>query len=111
GQVTARPDLVEIAALVARQGGRVFSHEIWMPLVLDGQHTPYASLSEATARHTLTAVAASKAFNLPGLKCAQLLTSNEADREHFAEVGHFARHGAANHGIAATSTAYYEGEE
>src|SRR5699024_6719884 len=37
--------------------------------------------------------------------------SNEADREHFAEVGHFARHGAANLGIAATSTAYDEGEE
>src|SRR5699024_4246507 len=71
--------------------------------------TPPASPSPPTARHTLTAVAAPKPFHLPGLKCAQLLTSNEADREHFAEVGHFARHGAANLGIAATSTAYDEG--
>ena len=111
GQVMTRPELEEIAELVERKGGRVFSDEIWMPLVLDGQHIPYASLSEATARHTLTAVAASKAFNLPGLKCAQLITSNDRDREHFAAVGHFARHGAANLGLAATSTAYDEGEE
>ena len=111
GQVMTRPELEEIAELVERKRGRVFSDEIWMPLVLDGQHIPYASLSEATARHTLTAVAASKAFNLPGLKCAQLITSNESDREHFAAVGHFARHGAANLGLAATSTAYDEGEE
>lgn len=111
GQVMTRPELEEIAELVERKGGRVFSDEIWMPLVLDGEHLPYATLSDATAAHTLTAVAASKAFNLPGLKCAQLITSNERDREHFVAVGHFARHGAANLGLAATSAAYDQGEE
>lgn len=110
GRVMERAELEALAAVVERQGGRVFADEIWMPLVLDGAHIPYASLSETTATHTITAVAASKAFNLPGLKCAQLVTSNDADREHFASVGHFARHGAANLGLAASSAAYDEGE-
>src|SRR5699024_1749708 len=110
GQVMTRPELEEIAELVERKGGRVFSDEIWMPLVLDGQHIPYDSLSEATARHTLTDVAASMAYDVTGLCCAHERTTNEADREPYAEVGHASLHGAANLGISATSTAYDEGE-
>jgi cysteine-S-conjugate beta-lyase len=111
GRVFTREEMEQLAALVDRKGGRVFSDEIWAPLVLDGAHLPYASLGGTAAAHTLTAVAASKAFNLPGLKCAQLITSSEEDREHFAAVGHFARHGAANLGLAATSAAYQEAGE
>src|SRR5690625_6015391 len=80
-----------------------------MPLTLSGDHLPYADLSETAASHTITAVAASKAFNLPGLKCAQLITSSLADRTHWERVGHMPMHGAANLGVAATSTAYAEG--
>lgn len=108
GRVFTREEMEPLIDLVDRRGGRVFSDEIWMPLVLEGQHLPYASLSETAAGHTITAVSASKAFNLPGLKCAQLITSNDADRAHFLSVGHFARHGAANLGLAATSAAYTE---
>src|SRR5699024_8088388 len=111
GQVMTRRELEEIAELVERKGGRVFPDEIWMPLVLGGEHIPYASLSEATARHTLTAVAASYALNLPGLKCASLVPSNDRAVEHCAVVDHFARHGAAFFGLAATSAAYDEGED
>lgn len=108
GRVFTREEMEPLIDLVERKGGRVFSDEIWMPLVLEGQHLPYASLSETAASHTITAVSASKAFNLPGLKCAQLITSNDSDRDHFAAVGHFARHGAANLGLAATVAAYSE---
>ncbi|MFC7375452.1 MalY/PatB family protein [Brachybacterium sp. GCM10030268] len=111
GRVLTREELEQIAELVDRKGGRVFSDEIWMPLVLSGSHISYASLSETTANHTITAVAASKAFNLPGLKCAQMITSNDADRKHWRAVGHFVEHGAANLGLAATSAAYTEGED
>src|SRR5699024_12637588 len=69
GRVFTRGELEEVAALVDRKGGRVFSDEIWMPLTLSGDHLPYADLSETAASHTITAVAASKAFILPGLKC------------------------------------------
>lgn len=111
GRVFERAELEEIVSLVDRKGGRVFSDEIWMPLTLSGSHVPYATLNEVAASHTLTGVAASKAFNLPGLKCAQLVTSNDADREHWLRVGKMSMHGAANLGLAATSAAYTDAED
>lgn len=111
GRVFERAELEEIVSLVDRKGGRVFSDEIWMPLILSGSHVPYATLNEVAASHTLTGVAASKAFNLPGLKCAQLVTSNDADREHWHRVGKMPMHGAANLGLAATSAAYTGAED
>ena len=110
GRVFTRQEMEPLVDLVEGQGGRVFADEIWMPLTLQGEHLPYATLNETAAGHAITAVAASKAFNLPGLKCAQLITSNPADRERWAEVGGFVMHGAANLGLAASSTAYQEAE-
>ena len=88
GRVYAQAELAGVGEVVERHGGRVFADEIHAPLVYPGrQHIPYASLSEVTAGHTLTATSASKGWNLPGLKCAQLILSNEADRELWAEAG------------------------
>jgi cysteine-S-conjugate beta-lyase len=110
GRVLRTGELHAVAEVVERHGGRVFSDEIHAPLVYDGRrHVPYASLSEATASHTVTAVSASKAWNLPGLKCAQLVLSNDADAATWARVGTFAEHGAANLGVVANIAAYDAG--
>jgi cystathionine beta-lyase len=78
--------------------------------VYDGHtHVPYASLTEATAAHTVTAVSASKAWNLPGLKCAQLVLSNDSDAARWQEVGFMAEHGASNLGVVANIAAYESG--
>ena len=111
GRVFTEREQLALAEVVERHGVRVFSDEIHAPLVYPGQvHRPYASLSAVTAGHTVTATSASKAWNLPGLKAAQLLVSNEADAAHWAEVGHFAAHGAANLGVVANTVAFDEGE-
>jgi cystathionine beta-lyase len=111
GRVFTEGEQVAVAEVVERHGVRVFSDEIHAPLVYPGAvHRPYASLSPVTAGHTVTATSASKAWNLPGLKAAQLLVSNEADAAHWAEVGFFAAHGAANLGVVANTAAYDEGE-
>ena len=87
--------------MVDRHGARVFSDEIHAPLVHPGAvHRPYASLSPVTARHALTATSASKAWNLPGLKAAQLVLSDAADAEHWARVGFLYGHGAVHAGRA-----------
>ena len=79
GRVFEFGELRELAEVVDRHGGRVFSDEIHAPLVYDGhRHVPYASVSETAAGHTVTATSASKAWNLPGLKCAQLVLTNDA---------------------------------
>jgi cystathionine beta-lyase len=110
GRVLTREEMVDVSEVVERHGGRVFSDEIHAPLVYDGhRHVPYASVSPVTAAHTVTAVSASKAWNLPGLKCAQLVLSDDADAERWAEVGTFPEHGASNPGVVANITAYTAG--
>lgn len=110
GRVLEPAEMLAVAEVVERHGGRVFSDEIHAPLVYDGHtHVPYASLTDATAAHTVTAVSASKAWNLPGLKCAQLVLSNDADAARWEEVGFMAEHGASNPGVVANIAAYESG--
>jgi cystathionine beta-lyase len=110
GRVLEPAEMTAVSEVVDRNGGRVFSDEIHAPLVYDGhQHVPYASLSPVTAAHTVTAVSASKAWNLPGTKCAQLVLSNEADAVTWQAVGHRFEHGASNLGVVANIAAYEEG--
>jgi cystathionine beta-lyase len=108
--VLTREELVAVSEVVARYGGRVFSDEIHAPLVLgEHRHVPYATVSEAAAAHTITATSASKAFNLPGLKCAQLVLSNDADAERYDRVAASAMHGAGLLGVLANTVAYRDG--
>jgi cystathionine beta-lyase len=110
GKVFTSAELAAIAAVVERHDGRVFSDEIHSPLVYPGgRHVPYASLSPVTAGHTVTSTSASKAWNLPGLKCAQLIVSNDADAEIWERIGQLASHGASTLGVIANTTAFTEG--
>jgi len=85
GRVLSREELEAVAEVVTRHGGRVFADEIHFPLILDDvPHIPYAAISPETAAHTITAVAASKGWNIPGLKCGQMILSNPADVAAFA---------------------------
>jgi cysteine-S-conjugate beta-lyase len=111
GRVFGEAEQLAVAEVVERHGVRVFADEIHAPLVYPGAvHRPYASLSPVTAAHTVTATSASKAWNLPGLKAAQFIVSNEADAARWAEVGLFAAHGAANLGVVANTAAFDAGE-
>jgi cystathionine beta-lyase len=111
GRVFTVEEQLALADVVEAAGVRVFSDEIHAPLVHPGAvHRPYASLSPATARHTVTATSASKAWNLPGLKAAQLLLSDADDAAHWAEVGFLYGHGASTPGVLANAAAYDEGE-
>jgi cystathionine beta-lyase len=110
GRVLEPAELAAVCEVVDRHGGRVFADEIHAPLVYDGRrHVPYASTSATAAAHTVTATSASKAWNLPGMKCAQLVLSNDADAATWAEVGRTAEHGASNLGVVANIAAYEDG--
>src|SRR5580692_8390346 len=100
GRVYGRDELTAVAAVVEANGGRVFADEIHAPLIYPGgTHVPYASLSGATAGHTITGTAASKGWNLPGLKCAQLLLSSDRDAATWTERGSTFEHGASTPGV------------
>jgi cysteine-S-conjugate beta-lyase len=111
GRVYTREELLALAEVVDTHGGRVFADEIHAPITFGShQHIPYASLNDTTAGHTVTAVSASKAWNIPGLKCAQLVISNEDDYKVFSEVAFMVSHGAATPGVIANTAAYRDGE-
>jgi cysteine-S-conjugate beta-lyase len=111
GRVFTADEQLALADVVEAAGARVFSDEIHAPLVHPGgDHRPYASLSAATARHAITATSASKAWNLPGLKAAQLVLSDDDDVRHWAEVGFLIAHGASTLGVLANTAAYDHGE-
>ncbi|GAA4891353.1 MalY/PatB family protein [Streptomonospora salina] len=110
GRVFTADELAALSEVVERHGGRVFADEIHGPLTYPGhRHVPYAAVSPEAAGHTLTATSASKAFNVPGLKCAQLITSNAADAAVMARIGPVLAHGAGNFGMTAATAAYTSG--
>jgi cystathionine beta-lyase len=112
GRVFDVDEQLALADVVAAAGARVFSDEIHAPLVYPGAvHRPYASLSPETARHTVTATSTSKAWNVPGLKTAQLILSSAEDAEHWARVGFLYGHGAATPGVLAATAAYDDGAD
>lgn len=112
GRVYTAAELAAVAEVADRYGGRVFADEIHAPLVYPGaRHVPYASVSETAASHSVTAVAASKAWNLPGLKCAQLIVTADADLPAWRRHWPLYEHAASTPGAWATIAAYAEGRD
>jgi cystathionine beta-lyase len=110
GTVATRDELFAIADTVQAGGGRVFSDEIHAPVVYaPARHIPYASVSDVAASHTITAASASKAWNLAGMKCAQVILSNEEDAAAWESFGMWAGHGTATLGVLANTAAYSAG--
>ena len=109
GIVHTKDELLALAEVVDRVGGLVFSDEIHSPLVFSGQHIPYASLNEQTKNHTVTAVSASKAWNLAGLKCAQLIVSSDDHHKALLPKKFLISHGASTPGVEASIAAYRDG--
>lgn len=100
--------LREITDLAARFGARVISDEIHGPVVLNGTHTPTASVSDTAAAVTITVTATSKGWNTAGLKCAQIIFNDE-DAKTWLELPFIVREGASILGVAAATAAYRDG--
>jgi cysteine-S-conjugate beta-lyase len=110
GHVHTREELEGIRDVVVRHGARVVSDEIHGPLVLPGaEHVPYLSL-EGTADHAVAVVAASKAFNIPGLKCAQIVTGDDATRDRLVAIPMAQNDSWGSLGAVASVAAYDEGD-
>ena len=71
GHVPPAAELRALAGLADRYDAVIVSDEVHAPLVYDGfTHTPIATLGDEVAARTVTLFSASKAWNLPGLRCA-----------------------------------------
>ena len=77
GRLFDRRELEAMAEACLRRDVWIIADEIHCDLLFDGrQHVPIASLSPEVEQRTLTFMAPSKTFNVPGLKCAVAIVPN-----------------------------------
>ncbi len=107
GSVHSRRDLEEIAKLAAHYGVYVFSDEIHAPLVFDElEFVPFLSVSDEAREIGVCVTAASKAWNLAGLKCAFIITESERTLAHAKKMPQSVRFRASLLGAHATAKAF-----
>ncbi|AOV97588.1 aminotransferase [Edwardsiella hoshinae] len=84
GRVWQEQELAQLLALCAQHNVLVISDEIHQDLVIEGQHRPSATVEAGAFRsRILTFTAASKTFNLAGLKNAFLIVESPTLQETF----------------------------
>ena len=88
GRVFNREELEQLAAFCERHDLVICSDEIHCDLILDPdrRHLPMATLGPAVAARTITLMAPSKTFNLPGLGCSFAIISDSLLRQRFRRV-------------------------
>jgi cysteine-S-conjugate beta-lyase len=110
GRVFTRAELEGIRDVVVRHGARVVCDEIHAPLVLPGaEHVSYLSI-EGTHDHAVAVVAASKAFNTAGLRCAQLVVPDPAAQQRLLDQPMSRNESYSTAGIVAAKAAYDDGD-
>lgn len=124
GRVFTADELRPLAEVAERHDAWIISDEIHAPLVIatgDDPRTPagayartvpFASVSPAAAARCVTVASGSKAWNLPGLRCAVLMVHTEQAWRHWQSTRPELKiYGASTFGIAANTAAFTDGEE
>lgn len=109
GRVFSVEELGDIVEVARRHDARVISDEIHGAITYSGTtHTPLATLDSDLV---VTVTSASKAWNLPGLKCAQVVLTSERDRERWDAFFTPEKVGVGTFGLFANEAAYAGGVE
>ena len=113
GRVWNADELSRIADICAKNGVIVISDEIHCDMALTGyKHTVFATVSEAAAQNSVTLMAASKTFNIAGLKSSYHIIQNEALRKQYSEYLTRSELDTAHlFATTAVAVAYNEGDE
>ena len=111
GRSFSRSDLAAVSALAARYGVIVISDEVHAPLTMPGsEHVPYLALGGEAVEHGIAILAASKAFNLAGLKCAAIVTASDRVQDELTvRLSKFLGYHAGHLGVLAAIAAFEEG--
>jgi cystathionine beta-lyase len=107
GIIFSRSDLRRMAEICLENGVLMVSDEIHSELLLeDKKFTPVAKLSAEIAKNTITLIAPSKTFNIPGLFCGFAIISNKELRDEYAKVASHLRLHVASLGLRAAQAAF-----
>lgn len=87
GRAYTRAELLRMGETALRHNLTICSDEIHCDLLLDGtKHIPLASLDPEIAQQTVTLLAPSKTYNLPGLGCSMAIIQNPALRKQVQQA-------------------------
>ena len=111
GRRYERDELERIADICIAHDVIICSDEIHCDLILDGgPHVPTATLGPEVAARTITLMAPSKTFNIPGLNCAFAVIENAELRAKFKKAREGIVPGTNALGFAACLAAYRDCE-
>jgi len=113
GRVWSEQELISLAGFAQRHDLVICSDDIHAGLVLDEalRHIPIATLTPETDRRTITLLAPSKTFNVPGLGCSFAVISDDTLRRAFRKaMGRIVPH-VNLLGYTAAEAAYRHGGE
>ncbi|MDR7329990.1 MalY/PatB family protein [Corynebacterium guangdongense] len=111
GYLYDEPTLRALIDLADRYDARLIVDEIHAPIVFEGRHIPPASLGPVAAKVCFTVTATSKAWNIAGLKCAQVILTNEEDVAVWNSLTGVAKDGTGTLGVFAAEACYSRGGE
>lgn len=111
-RVWTAEELKRLGEVCIRNNILIVSDEIHGDLVYrDFKHVPFTTVSKEFLNNSIVCTAASKTFNLPGLRTSNIVISNPELRKRFTNVMRNCGMSAPNmFGIAATEAAYRYGE-
>lgn len=111
GRVYRKDELERLAEICLRHHVLISSDEIHCDLIYSGHHhTPIASLAPEISQNSITLMAPSKTFNMPGLECSFAIIQNPELRERFQKVGEGMASWVNLMGAVAGRAAYQEGQ-
>ncbi|MBM7692041.1 cystathionine beta-lyase [Peribacillus deserti] len=112
GRVWTREELIRVGEICLKHNILMVSDEVHADLVLKGDHTVFAAISDEFAQRSIICTAPSKTFNLAGLQTSNIIIPNPEIREKFSNALEANFMGGMNtFGVAATESAYRYGEE
>lgn len=83
GRMFSHEELLELYAFCEKHDLLVISDEIHCEFALDVPHTPFFTVSEAAAQHSVTVSSAGKICNIPGLPMGFAIIPNDELRAKF----------------------------
>jgi cystathionine beta-lyase len=111
-RVWTKNELKKLGDLCTRNNIMIVSDEIHCDLVYRGfKHIPFPTVSPKFSDNVIVCTAASKTFNLPGLRTSNIIISNPELKKQFTAMMRNCGMSSPNmFGIAATEAAYHYGE-
>jgi cystathionine beta-lyase len=107
GIIYSRKDLLRMAEICIENNVLIISDEIHSELLLeDKKFTPIAKLSKEVEKQTVTLIAASKTFNVPGLFCGFAIIPDQELRERYIKVVENLRLHVSSFGLHAAQVAF-----